>query len=88
MSTLASHEPVAYDPGVPYPSSPDLLVLHALRLMGKRFQGYPGRLAHVLDRVDKGERSWIDRPRGDSFHRVWFELHEDLMATLALTRGQ
>lgn len=53
-----------------------------------RFQGYPGRLAHALDLVDKGERSWIDRPRGDSFHRVWFELHEDLLATLALTRGR
>jgi hypothetical protein len=53
-----------------------------------RFRGYPERLAHALDMVDKGERTWIDRPRGDSFHGTWFELHEDLLATLAITRGQ
>ena len=53
-----------------------------------RFRGYPERLAHALDMVDKGERAWIDRPRGDSFHGTWFELHEDLLATLAITRGQ
>ena len=41
----------------------------------------------ALERVDKGERSWVDRPRADSFHTVWFELHEDLLATLALSRG-
>jgi hypothetical protein len=52
-----------------------------------RFEGYPERLAMALERVDKGERSWVDRPRADSFHTVWFELHEDLLATLALSRG-
>jgi hypothetical protein len=52
-----------------------------------RFGGYPERLEHALDRVDKGERAWIDRPRADSFHGAWFELHEDLIATLAITRG-
>jgi len=53
-----------------------------------RFRGYPERLTRALDRVDKGERSWVDRPRDDSFHTVWFELHEDLLATLAIKRGE
>lgn len=53
-----------------------------------RFRGYPERLTHALDMVDDGDRSWIDRPSADSFHGAWFELHEDLLATLALKRGE
>ncbi len=52
-----------------------------------RFAGYPDRLDAALERVDKGERKYVDEPRIDSFHTVWFELHEDLLATLGLERG-
>ncbi len=52
-----------------------------------RFAGYPERFAAALDRVDKGDRTWVDGPRIDSCHTVWFELHEDLLATLGLERG-
>jgi hypothetical protein len=52
-----------------------------------RFAGYPERFGAALDRVDRGERKWIDAPRIDSCHTVWFELHEDLLATLGLERG-
>jgi len=52
-----------------------------------RFAGYPDRLDGALERVDKGERKFVDEPRIDSFHTVWFELHEDLLATLGLERG-
>jgi hypothetical protein len=40
-----------------------------------------------LRRVDRGERRWVDAPRIDSCHTVWFELHEDLLASLGLERG-
>ena len=33
-----------------------------------------------------GEHDWVDRTDIDSCHRVWFELHEDLIATLGLSR--
>ena len=52
-----------------------------------RFAGYPERFGAALDRVDKGQRYWVDQPRIDSCHTVWFELHEDLLATLGLQRG-
>lgn len=52
-----------------------------------RFAGYPERLAAALSRVDRGERRWVDAPKIDSCHTVWFELHEDLIATLGLERG-
>ncbi|MFD7154380.1 transcriptional regulator [Kribbella sp. NPDC059898] len=46
-----------------------------------RFQGYDARFAHAL------QNGWVDRSDVDSCHRVWFELHEDLIATLGLTRS-
>ncbi|HQY34741.1 transcriptional regulator [Actinotalea sp.] len=52
-----------------------------------RCDGYPERLALALTRAERGERSWVDRPGSDSFHGVWFELHEDLLATLGIERG-
>jgi len=52
-----------------------------------RFAFYPDRFSAALDRVDRGERKWVDEPKIDSCHTVWFELHEDLLATLGLERG-
>ncbi len=53
-----------------------------------RLDGYVDRFAAALDRADRGERAWLDQPGMDSCHAVWFELHEDLLATLGLERGQ
>ncbi len=51
-----------------------------------RCAGYQDRFATALKRVDLGERKWVDEPGIDSCHTVWFELHEDLLATLGLER--
>ena len=52
-----------------------------------RFAGYTERYSAALDKVDRGERSWVAQPKIDSCHTVWMELHEDLLATLGLERG-
>lgn len=52
-----------------------------------RFRGYDARFTRALRRARSGEEGWIDRTDVDSCHRVWFELHEDLIATLGLRRG-
>lgn len=52
-----------------------------------RFRGYDARFAAALARVEQGEHSWVARPRVDSCHTVWMELHEDLVATLGIRRG-
>jgi hypothetical protein len=52
-----------------------------------RFGGYDARFATALDRVRAGDGTWVDRTSADSCHTVWFELHEDLIATLGLPRG-
>ena len=52
-----------------------------------RFAGYERRLAAALDRVLDGDAGWFTQPLIDSYHTVWFELHEDLLATLGIDRS-
>ncbi len=51
-----------------------------------RFGTYSERLAEALRHVRSGRTDWFTRPVIDSYHTVWFELHEDLLATLGLER--
>ncbi|MEV8639008.1 transcriptional regulator [Streptosporangium sp. NPDC051023] len=51
-----------------------------------RFRGYDKRFTAALARAQAGKGDWVDRTDVDSCHRVWFELHEDLIATLGLDR--
>ena len=52
-----------------------------------RFAGYGPRLAHALERVQAGDVDWFTKPMLPSYHTVWFELHEDLLATLGIERA-
>jgi hypothetical protein len=54
----------------------------------ERFAGYGDRFAQALERVRKGEKDWFTKPTIDSYHTVWFELHENLLATLGIERGK
>ncbi|GAA1653060.1 hypothetical protein GCM10009733_057860 [Nonomuraea maheshkhaliensis] len=51
-----------------------------------RFDGYTDRYVAALTRAMRGEHNWIDTTDVDSCHRVWFQLHEDLIATLGVDR--
>jgi hypothetical protein len=59
----------------------------------ERFGGYAARFAHALDRVRSGPAGgddwadWFTKPTIDSYHTVWFELHENLLATLGIERS-
>jgi len=53
-----------------------------------RFSGYGPRLATAVGKVEKGDTDWFTKPLIDSYHTVWFELHEDLLATLAIERAR
>ena len=50
-----------------------------------RFVGYHGRFTTALFRADN-DPAWITGTDVDSCHKVWFELHEDLIATLGMSR--
>lgn len=60
----------------------------ALSGVDPRFDGYAERYAAALERAEHGSPQWVDGVGLDSCHVVWMQLHEDLLATLGLTRGQ
>jgi hypothetical protein len=50
-----------------------------------RFSGYAKRLEQAATNAAT-EPAWFTATDRDSFHRIWFELHEDLIATLGIRR--
>lgn len=52
-----------------------------------RFAGYVERFESALAKAKNGQPHWVDRSDIDSCHRVWFQLHEDLIATLGVDRS-
>jgi hypothetical protein len=53
-----------------------------------RFATYRSRLANAVARVRAGEYDWLVQPGIDSYHSIWFELHEDLLTTLGIERSK
>ncbi|ABL02900.1 MarR family transcriptional regulator [Mycobacterium ulcerans] len=53
-----------------------------------RLHAYSRKLSAALGRVKAGETAWLTRPLIDSYHTVWFELHEELILAVGLTREQ
>jgi pyruvate,orthophosphate dikinase len=45
----------------------------------RRFDAYRARLSRALDLARGGDQRYVASPRVDSYHSVWFELHEDLI---------
>lgn len=52
-----------------------------------RYGHYGGRLDFAISRVSEGDINWFTKPSLDSYHEVWFELHEDLLVTLGIDRA-
>ncbi|WP_433621582.1 pyruvate, phosphate dikinase [Nocardia sp. CA-120079] len=52
-----------------------------------RLVPYTDRLARAVERMNGGDHSWVARPIMDSYHTVWFELHEDLIGLCGLSRA-
>jgi hypothetical protein len=53
-----------------------------------RFESYGRRLRAALEKVEAGQAEWFTKPVIDSYHTVWFELHEDLLCTLGIERSK
>jgi pyruvate, orthophosphate dikinase len=62
-------------------------IIERITQAAPRLIHYRRRLAHALDKIRHGETAYVARPIIDSYHTVWFELHEDLMAINGLTRA-
>jgi hypothetical protein len=89
---LNDHQDESYDEGViERLRAVDTKVQPVCRDLGgalQRFDGYGRRFSTALGKVEAGERDWFAKPMIDSYHTVWFELHEDLLATLGIERSK
>jgi hypothetical protein len=90
-STINDHTDPAYDAGVVEQLAELHSGVHPIceELAGSlaRYGLYGPRLVTALERVRAGESDWFTKPMIASYHTVWFELHEDLLATLGIERG-
>lgn len=62
-------------------------LLNQLGDVAPRLRMYRGRFSHALQLAREGDPSWVAKPLADSFHTVWFELHEDLIGLTGRTRA-
>lgn len=91
QQVLNDHGDAAYDAGV----LADVAALHAgvgpwLNGLADRLPwlgGYAVRLDEAARLVAGGDPRYIASPRVDSYHSVWFELHEDLILLAGRTRA-
>jgi DNA-binding MarR family transcriptional regulator len=63
-----------------------LPLLERIVLLAPRLSHYPQRLSAALAAVRAGDHSWLARPLIDSYHTVWFELHQDVMGLAGVRR--
>jgi hypothetical protein len=64
-----------------------LPLIERLGFLLARFDRYGPRLSGAVERVEAGGQDWFTKPLIDSYHTVWFELHEDLLSTLGKERA-
>jgi pyruvate, orthophosphate dikinase len=90
--TLNDHKDEAYDTAV----LSRLAVVHALTAAliedifahAPRVGAYQRRLASALGKIEAKDYRYVTAPDRDSYHTVWFELHQHLINLLGTTRAQ
>ncbi|WP_420626106.1 hypothetical protein [Candidatus Poriferisodalis sp.] len=63
-------------------------VLEALCSVMARYENYAPRFTEALGKLQAGDLDYLTKPMIPSYHTVWFELHEDLLATLGINRAE
>lgn len=63
-------------------------VLKALSSGVPRLATYARKLLAALERAEDGDIEWVSGARIESYHTLWFELHEDLLRILGRERDE
>jgi hypothetical protein len=63
-------------------------VLAALAAGLPRLKIYGDKLLAALEAAEDGDHEWVSDIRRDSYHTVWFELHEDLLRIMGCEREE
>lgn len=53
-----------------------------------RLSIYADKLLYALQKSEDGEHAWVSDIRRESYHTVWFELHEDLLRIMGREREE
>ena len=61
-------------------------LLRRLGRLSPRLAAYAVRLERAAERIAAGDHSYVAKLIAESYHTVWFELHEDLISLAGLTR--
>lgn len=56
--------------------------------LAPRARQYGSRLTAAQAKYASGDHAYVTRPIIDSYHTVWFELHEDFISWAGLTRAE
>ena len=62
-------------------------VLGEASALEPRLDRYRARLDHAVAAVESGDHRYLAHPSVDSYHGVWFELHEELIALAGTDRS-
>ena len=65
-----------------------LRIVAAAAAQVPRLSTYGTKLTTAWERVMAGDVAWLTRPIADSYHTVWFELHEELIGASGLSRQE
>lgn len=63
-------------------------ILAALAKGWPRLKHYSEKLLAALEAAEDGEHEWVSDIRRESYHTVWFELHEDLLRIMGQIREE
>jgi len=63
-------------------------ILQTFAKSSERFSRYAAKLEAALDRAEDGEHTWVSDATIESYHTVWFEMHEDLLRMLDRQRDE
>ena len=63
-------------------------VLNRLSKNLPRLDRYNKSLLHALEKAEDGEIQWVSDAKTESYHTVWFELHEDLLRLVGREREE
>ncbi len=63
-------------------------IIEAATAQLPRLRSYSTKLLVALNKIRSGDTAWLSRPLIDSYHTVWFELHEELILAVGLTREE
>jgi hypothetical protein len=90
-TTINDHTDAAYDAGVierlvAGHESFRPLLLQMIEI-APRLAPYAGRFDKAINGLKQGDHTYVARPIMDSYHTVWFELHEELIGLLGRTRA-